>query len=319
MSARTLLRCLSLLIVTSVASRSAHADIQWSAGLTSMSISKCLAGRFKAEGKAVAALLRCHAKAASVNAATDPACLDTALTKMMAAFAKLEGKLACLTTGDGVTRAADAASFASAIDATVGHASKCDGIKSAAVGKYVATNMSCYAKAASKTGLVARDCVMKSDEKFGDAYYKTAGQLGCTDPLPSPNLSTRGPANMFTDAEACLLDADNSGCKRPCEATTGGFCWFLGDTDYDYASCLDTCSQAHRPYDPATETYAAASLANCTAVMNDLGIAGVAGPIDPSVAGLYDLGCVYDGAISLDTESAPGSFFPPNPRACACQ
>ena len=68
-------------------------------------------------------------------------------------------------------------------------------------------------------------------------------------------------------------DAPAGSCPSPlpCEATTGGFCWFLGADD---VTCDAVCAIAGRAYDSATETYAGSggSDANCIAVLDALGV-----------------------------------------------
>ena len=72
-------------------------------------------------------------------------------------------------------------------------------------------------------------------------------------------------------------DAPAGSCPSPppCDAVTGGFCWFMGDSG---ASCDAACAIKGRAYDSATETYAGSggTDANCVAVLDALGFGGPA-------------------------------------------
>jgi hypothetical protein len=55
----------------------------------------------------------------------------------------------------------------------------------------------------------------------------------------------------------------------PCQATTGGFCWFWSEAN---VGCDTTCANAFRTYDDATESFAGSggTDANCAAVLSDI-------------------------------------------------
>ena len=80
--------------------------------LTTITVDKCLSGKLKAEGKGAAGYLGCHAKGASQNSGTDGGCLAKAGTKMVTAFAKLDGKGGCGLPGDGPAGDADTSNHA---------------------------------------------------------------------------------------------------------------------------------------------------------------------------------------------------------------
>jgi hypothetical protein len=117
---------------------------------------------------------------------------------------------------------------------------------------------------------------------------------------------------------ACTLgcNPDCTCTQLPCEATTGGYCWFLANTNQN---CDDACADTGRVYDPATATYAGSSGtdANCTSVMNDMGVAGAAGPVPGTSCGCCGVlsGFVRftDPTTSTCNPGAGGA------RACACQ
>lgn len=170
--------------------------------------------------------------------------------------------------------------------------------------------------------------------KVRAGYFKVVGSdLGG---LPIPNGAatidvvlnlagiTRRYCMTFTGtgdgSKLVTKDAPAGSCPAPppCDATTGGFCWFLGGDD---ASCDVTCAIAARTYDSATETYAGSggSDANCTAVLDDLGVP--AGPLLTSAACFDGLGCFYNFAgrgrcSSPSTNSTSSGNFQ---RVCACQ
>ena len=143
-------------------------------------VSKCLAGKMKAEGKAAAAYLKCHARGAAGAEPTDSGCLAKASLRMVSAFAKLDTKGGCLIVGDGPARDVDTAAFAVEIDGIVGHAGQCDAAKGRLVGKYVAARFACYAKAAAKTGLVDPTCLAKAAIKFQTSMAKAEAKPPCT-------------------------------------------------------------------------------------------------------------------------------------------
>jgi hypothetical protein len=111
----------------------------------------------------------------------------------------------------------------------------------------------------------------------------------------------------------------------PCEATTGGFCWFLGDLG---ESCDAACVAAGRTYDSAARSYAGSDGTdeNCEAVLTELGV---------SLTGVHQEGDCTAGWGCLEFEYIPGRHagmrcVDPAPtvsdawghtmrRACACQ
>ena len=118
-----------------------------------------------------------------------------------------------------------------------------------------------------------------------------------------------------------MTDAPTGSCPSPmaCDATTGGFCWFLGMPD---ASCDAVCALAGRAYDAATESYAGSggTDGNCAAVLDALGVP--AGPLQTSSTCFDGVGCLHTLAEGRARCSAPptnsdgaGAFR----RVCACQ
>jgi hypothetical protein len=111
------------------------------------------------------------------------------------------------------------------------------------------------------------------------AVYNSAGPNDANQFKATRRASDPGCGNDMVESpiEECDGNADGacpgictSDC-RCCEATTGGFCWFLGDADL---SCDAVCAAAGKVYDPATETFAGSggTSANCGAVLQALGV-----------------------------------------------
>jgi hypothetical protein len=118
-----------------------------------------------------------------------------------------------------------------------------------------------------------------------------------------------------------VKDAPAGSCPgpRPCDATTGGFCWFLG---VPKASCDAACAIEGRAYDAATESYAGSggTDAGCIGVLDALGVP--AGPLFTNSSCFAGLGCVYAPPTGRARCAAP----PTDPsssggveRVCACQ
>lgn len=133
------------------------------------------------------------------------------------------------------------------------------------------------------------------------------------------------------DDDACPgLCQPDCACGLPaCQATTGGFCWFLGATGAD---CDTTCAANGRLYDAATATYAGSggNDTQCQAVLNDLGLAGgltgnaYCGPVGADSVGV---GCLrmgsdpgpYDRARCVGQPTSSSADWSGIARACACQ
>jgi hypothetical protein len=124
-----------------------------------------------------------------------------------------------------------------------------------------------------------------------------------------------GDGNRFV-----VRDAPAASCPvpPPCDATTGGFCWFLGTHD---ASCDVACAIQGRAYDSATETHVGSggSDANCVAVLDALGVP--AGPLTTSTGCFDGVGCFYAPPLGRVRCAFPptNSTSSSSQRACACQ
>ncbi len=186
--------------------------------LTGLTVDKCLASQLKIVGKGAAAYAACHAKAAAKGVPTDADCLAKAAAKIGPALAKLEAKKACLVEGTGSQRAIDAAAYAEAVDATVGHAAgKCDTAKTKLAGKSVAALAGCYAKAAGKAGTVDGKCVAKAAGRLAAGIARAETKSGCSHTGQTTTLVDA--ANAFVDAETCVLDPESPGCVPPATPT----------------------------------------------------------------------------------------------------
>jgi hypothetical protein len=61
---------------------------------------RCAADKLRAAAKKAQGLLTCHASAVSKGQVADPACLQRAMAKFEAKFAKIEARGGCVTVGD---------------------------------------------------------------------------------------------------------------------------------------------------------------------------------------------------------------------------
>jgi hypothetical protein len=133
----------------------------------------------------------------------------------------------------------------------------------------------------------------------------------------------RGPSRSFTaglrmgPASTITTTTSTTTTLPPCDATTGGFCWYAGATGDD---CDTTCANAGKVYDSATDTYAgsAGTDVNCGSVATDLGFGGFYG----TTAWGAGIGCFeYSAAVSIrDTTATTATGTDPSARrACACQ
>lgn len=122
-----------------------------------------------------------------------------------------------------------------------------------------------------------------------------------------------------------LCQADCTCMAQPCQANTGGFCWFLGAVDQ---SCAVACTSNGRAYDNATASYAGSggSIGECVTVLQDLGV---------DLAAFGDIGCTEGAGCTTNVSSGGGlggavrCASPPTTaaaapdsgyyRACACQ
>ena len=303
-----------------------------------VTINRCLAGKLKGVAKTIAARTKCHAHAVATNA-PEAACLAKAATKFVGAsppqgvFEKLESKYPlastqpCLTFDD--TSALDGAASASEqrVASDVNHSgppSACDAAKTQCYGKYYSALLGCYAKAAAKTGLVDGTCLQKAALKLtaaaGGCYAKAVANGDCSSP-GSGLASDRQGIEADIAQYACTLDqaAPPGGCA-PCDAETGGFCWFRGATG---DNCSDACAAVGRAYDVATAEFAGSggTAAQCEAVMDDLGIPAVLlTQLDCMTEGV---GCAYNPGFGRFQCTAPPtdamSFYDNSDRVCACR
>lgn len=155
-------------------------------------------------------------------------------------------------------------------------------------------------------------CVAANTGSAGGCCETSGPQL-CG--MPSPAVC---PGTFHSDS-VCLPSGE---CAPLCQATTGGFCWFLGDFG---ESCDDTCVAAGRVYDDATRTFAGSggSNANCNAVLDDLGVS--LPPVSGPCAAFGGIGCAAVGGFGsasvhcLTPPTDSMSAFLPAVRVCACQ
>ena len=219
------------------------------AGVTTLTVNKCLAGKVKAAGTSAAARTNCYRKnTTKPDAGALAACLGKADDKFdggaapeKGKFEKLEAKYPpasttpCLTFDDQATTNGDIATYASSVDADVGGTvGKCDAAKKKCVGKYVSSVLGCYSKAANKIGTIDTACTAKAAAKLADGVNgcldKAAANGDCTH-AGSQALTLRGSADGFIRSTTCALDPGNPGCACP---TTFTFTANGADADLDF-------------------------------------------------------------------------------------
>jgi hypothetical protein len=234
------------------------------------------------------------------------------------------------------------------LSATIATAqSKCDAGKLKEYGKRVLCLAKVDATAAKKNLPVDSAKETKCNTKFA-AKCSKAEQLGdCTSDvescseLTSAALSCRNaafaPAAVCGDDTAdpgeecdgnddsecpgsCLIDCTCPQVPTPCEATTGGYCWYLGDIG---ESCGYVCTSNGKVYHSVTATYAGSggTAAQCANVLTDLGFTGAY--LGAQVCG-EGVGCtlgtlgVTIGLWCNDVPTTEAASISQG-RACACQ
>jgi hypothetical protein len=198
----------------------------------------------------------------------------------------------------------------------------CEAAKEKCAGKTAAAILKCYSKS-DRSGLLSADlaaCIRKAKDKFDGGADPTNGCIAkleakyfCLTVSDTQRLETK--VDSFTRGIYCETHPAFPSCPPPCQATTGGFCWYIGASGVD---CESTCTAAGRLYDPVTKSYAGSdgTDSNCQAVAASFGSAPFAG--SQSVAGLGCFlggsGVVRDMAPTTSAATADGAE-----RFCACQ
>jgi hypothetical protein len=182
-------------------------------------------------------------------------------------------------------------------------AEKCQSKKNKIAGKYAACRQIVTAKSVQKG--VPPDFT-KCVEKFDKLWDKSETKWG----TECANLGDG--ADIKQHVENCMLGVASLLACVP----VGGSCWYLGQ---DGASCTDACASLGLVVDPATSAFAAASAANCNAVLDALGD-GNPDWVGPPGECLVALGChVLNGSSRVLCGSVDGAAVAGTERACACQ
>ncbi|TFH23045.1 MAG: hypothetical protein E4H03_07080, partial [Myxococcales bacterium] len=177
---------------------------------------KCEASKLSAAGKGAAAILKCHATAATKRAAIDATCLQKANSKMSAAFSKSEKTGPCPNVTDltSVGALADAlgTDIAAAIPAGV-DGGKCAGKKLKAAGKRTSTMLKALANDRKKTDAEKLTAALaKADDKLASGFdaaeskltCETAGDK-CSIPVPIDDYAQRVAVIRFSGCPDQLL------------------------------------------------------------------------------------------------------------------
>ncbi|MEE8310874.1 MAG: hypothetical protein V3R77_01365 [Candidatus Binatia bacterium] len=210
-------------------------------------VRKCEAAKLSAAGKAAAATLKCHAKAATKGTAVDPTCLQKAETKMAAAFSKAEKTVACPSVDDAtsVNALADALGthVATAIPAGADGA-KCAGKKIKVAGKRTRAMLKALAKDRKKADAEKLTAALaKADEKFGSGFDAAQSKLtcettddDCTIPVPIDDYVQRVAAIRFSGCPDQLLYGTEGNRMRRYDVDTIGTGALIEDIFIERAS-----------------------------------------------------------------------------------
>jgi len=212
--------------------------------------------------------------------------------------------------------------------ATIAHAAPnpCAAGKDKCVGKKVAAILKCYSKA-DNPGLAAADlaaCIQKVKDKFVGCVGKLEAKFAGACLTTSDEGRLEAKVDTFVAGAFCALHPADPACA--CQATTGGFCWFLSVAGDD---CDTTCAAVDRLYDEATRSYAGSdgTDANCQAVATalgggafltsqSLGRGGLGCVINAIGGGFCGPGvCIFRDLDTTSSSSSDGSWE----RACACR
>ena len=190
---------LSLLVATAVAAPAVAATDP---------TAQCTAARLKAAGKEIAAVLKCHAKAAKAGAALDAACVTKARDKAADKLAKATVAGGCLAS---LYADAEHADYIAARAAVIGRSllpgagdSACQAAKLGAAGKRAQGLLKADAKHAKKPAAdKVPAAVAKARAKFADAFAAAELQRDCT--TTSDVTAVAGDVDALLDALAGRL------------------------------------------------------------------------------------------------------------------
>ena len=184
-----------------------------------LSANKCLAKKLKKVGASAGGRTKCTAKALKKD--TSPAaCLlgqtsrfTGGETPERGAFAKLESKGDCLTTGDAGTLEARMAALVDELTGVVGASarSQCDSRKLSCAQKYLIGRTACYAKAAKRSGPADPTCLEKQGTKLTSCVSKATTKADCTSEATGEAAAVV--VDNFLTLSVCTLDG--SACAVP--------------------------------------------------------------------------------------------------------
>lgn len=152
-----------------------------STALAAQSAEGCKAAKLKETGKAVVAILKCHASATKTGKPVDPVCVNDAETRFSVAFVRIESKGGCSPAGDALDYEDAIDAFVADITGQALCATKTTGAANAAKG-----SLKCHAKATKKSVAVDAACLAAADAGLLKAFDKGDAK-GCT---PSGGAAT---------------------------------------------------------------------------------------------------------------------------------
>jgi hypothetical protein len=173
---------------------------------------RCTSGKAGSLGKAAAALLRCHAKAAKQGLPADAACLDKVSDKLTGgevpergAFGKLERKGDCATEGDAAAFDASLTDLARQVDGMIatGSGGRCDSARLGCAGKYLGAALKCYSRAARGSG--AASCLAGPAADLAQCEAKAEAKGDCSADVSADDVRTLGEERL--QGWLCGLDS----------------------------------------------------------------------------------------------------------------
>jgi hypothetical protein len=234
---------------------------------------KCAATKLKAAGKKIVGLTACASKAAKQGAEVDPACIVKAETAFGTAWAKVEAKGGCATTGDAAAVEGVVDDELSALETLLfpPSASQCESGKLKAAGKSAACALTCAGKAVVAGAPIDAECAAKCAATLATAFAKseTKGDCTATGDAAAVGASADGFAAAVVDAlppTPCYPGATR-GCYDGPDGTAGVGVCAAGTSTCDpgataYGACVGETT-------PVTESCATPYDDDCDGVVND--------------------------------------------------
>jgi hypothetical protein len=184
--------------------------------------SKCAGSKIKAACKKTKCLLGLEAKECQSGTAPDPAKVQKCRDKYAQAFAKLEAKGGCLTTGDAQDVEDKVDAFITDVtgELCVGPPDKCSASKVKASAKKACCLLGLEAKQATQGGAIDAAKAQKCRDKHAQTFAKADAKGGCDTTGDAQDLEDKVDA-FIADAVAELDPAPTTTTTTTVTTTTG--------------------------------------------------------------------------------------------------